>query len=643
MKSSFIKRVAVVLCFLMIATQFSIPVYAVEDTPDANNIEATLIDDTGSDEPEPTLYDENDDEENEEPTELSEDVDAENVVDVVTEDLGNVTTDSTAETLMEEAANEVLESLEGKTQDEIVEALENVEANIDTQVSTLNTQLNQIPTVAGGGYGARWAEHYKLQLKIRHLLALRAKLKAKIIKKYPNIIQKIRRIKNMRAIYSVRWGDLSGINHCAGTRVIEILQSLASGEAPCGIESYEYSGTISVDTGILKVRKKVLFEPNYDEVTQMEGSSISFNSTIAGHWDGLIVEYIPATNDDGTKPEVNVTISLGNLNETYTGSQVIGRKDIGNGHMVEIRRIASMIQGISTANQDVLIQQKINVEEKISNIHDKIYRLRMLGKNKEVLDEIENAVDETEEYNFDEASSAEVQNEIDAIVAELKDAVSKVDLQNIIQKLRRKIEEIKAKAKSRKFVKGMIPFKDTDDSEWYTNYVSKAKNRGIISGYKDATGNPLGEFRPANNITIAEILKIALETSGNGQSEGEPALVAARNHWAKGYVKKAEELGLNIVSDNVDINRPATRGEVIRIMLEALGVKPDPITKSDFFDVLVSHVHAAYIQYAKDLGIISGDAGTNNFRPDDSINRAEASKIANQILDNLIGGDEPWE
>jgi hypothetical protein len=115
-------------------------------------------------------------------------------------------------------------------------------------------------------------------------------------------------------------------------------------------------------------------------------------------------------------------------------------------------------------------------------------------------------------------------------------------------------------------------------------------------------------------------------------------LAAALNHWAKAYVARAEELGLDIVGEgDADLNRPATRGEVIRMMLEAAGIEPDPIGGTSFSDVPPGHKHAAFIELGNELGIVSGDDNATTFRPNDPINRAEVSKIANQIIEILLG------
>ena len=392
-----------------------------------------------------------------------------------------------------------------------------------------------------------------------------------------------------------------------------------------------------MDSGTLKIQRKVLFEKN-DAITTEEGKEIAFSSIINGHWDGLIVEYTPEEN---AEKEVSMSISIGDLSGTYTGSDIIGRKDIGNDHVFQIRKVGNIIAGLTKANQEKLLAQKLKIQDRINAFRDRIYRLKLLNAGGDSLDDIEEIIDETEEYNFDETSTTEVQSEINTALNELDDDVSDSTTAAIAERLRKRIQEIKEKAKNRKFQQNLIPFKDTDDTEWYTQYIGPIKSRGIISGYRDANGNELGEFRPANNITVAEILKIGLETAGQGQStSGEPKMTAAQHHWAKGYVKKAEELGLNIVADNnTDLNRPATRAEVVRMILEALGITPDAITTTSFSDVGITHPHAAFIEYAKALGVISGDAGKTTFRPDDPINRAEAAKIANQIIENVMGED----
>ena len=80
--------------------------------------------------------------------------------------------------------------------------------------------------------------------------------------------------------------------------------------------------------------------------------------------------------------------------------------------------------------------------------------------------------------------------------------------------------------------------------------------------------------------------------------------------------------------DNLD--RPVTRSEVIRMILEANGIKPNSSELKDvesFADVSRSHPDFEYIMEARREGFIDGDEGKNTFRPDESVNRAETARM----------------
>ena len=162
---------------------------------------------------------------------------------------------------------------------------------------------------------------------------------------------------------------------------------------------------------------------------------------------------------------------------------------------------------------------------------------------------------------------------------------------------------------------------------------------GIITGYKDAHGAPTGLFGPANPVTEAEILKMALLSSGKTIGVGIPQNRSAQNDWSAPYVQEAETLKLSVYVPTLDIHQSTTRGEVIQTILEAFGVT---IATEDnpFQDLSTTSPFASSIETAAKLGIISGDTDahgnpTGTVRPNDSINRAEAAKIialARQIL-----------
>lgn len=193
-----------------------------------------------------------------------------------------------------------------------------------------------------------------------------------------------------------------------------------------------------------------------------------------------------------------------------------------------------------------------------------------------------------------------------------------------IQKVLQQVEEAKNASKS--------GFKDVKEGDWFGSYVSSVAKWGIVSGYKDKDGKPTGKYGPGDPVTVAEILKMTMKSAKVDEKEC-PALVKhpkAGNHWAKVYVACGEAQGVRLLKGNPDLNRGASRAEVLTILFDAFQDSV-PEESSDFTD---SHGHAyeADIAFAAKLGIVSGDKDEDGnpkgtFRPNDKVNRAEAAKM----------------
>jgi hypothetical protein len=177
-------------------------------------------------------------------------------------------------------------------------------------------------------------------------------------------------------------------------------------------------------------------------------------------------------------------------------------------------------------------------------------------------------------------------------------------------------------------------FADVASNDWFNAYVSSLAEWGIVSGYKDASGNSTGEFRPANPVTIAEVLKMAMEAAKveQGNCTSDPAHAEARGHWSQVYVVCGERMNMRLMSANaaLELNRPAKRAEVVAIVHDAFGDEVLPVYSS-FRDV-AGHPFEADIATASLYGMVSGDKDgegrqIGTFRPDASINRAEVTKI----------------
>lgn len=80
------------------------------------------------------------------------------------------------------------------------------------------------------------------------------------------------------------------------------------------------------------------------------------------------------------------------------------------------------------------------------------------------------------------------------------------------------------------------------------------------------------------------------------------------------------------VIDRSNINRPLTRAEFLKLVINSVNIDVSNESNAPFADVPASHPLNKYIAYAARIGQISATQG-NNFYPDAPISRAEAAKV----------------
>ena len=80
------------------------------------------------------------------------------------------------------------------------------------------------------------------------------------------------------------------------------------------------------------------------------------------------------------------------------------------------------------------------------------------------------------------------------------------------------------------------------------------------------------------------------------------------------------------VIDRSNINRPLTRAEFLKLVINSANIDVSNESNAPFADVPASHPLNKYIAYAARIGQISATQG-NNFYPDVPISRAEAAKV----------------
>ncbi|OGJ46518.1 hypothetical protein A2272_02515 [Candidatus Peregrinibacteria bacterium RIFOXYA12_FULL_33_12] len=291
---------------------------------------------------------------------------------------------------------------------------------------------------------------------------------------------------------------------------------------------------------------------------------------------------------------------------------------------VDLTKFQDLINSMQGEGSDKEISVIINAMEHIKD--DKVLETYIDNK-KEILSYIDKLSDDKdlraaktvlEDYNFAGPTGEEVIQAIEDYLNSSQSDEDQAKLTDTIFNLRE--EDIKYKREN-----GVISFGDVLEDTWYYSNVEDLKEKGIVSGKAD------GNYDPAGTLTNAEILKIALEATGNAEN-----LVQNPNasHWVEkaGYVAKAQELGINF---NQNYDDSTSRGYVLYLLEQVGKIKPEDYSSIGFPDVSINHQYADYIEYARLQSWISGDDDTGNFRPDDSLNRAEAAKIVGKFLSSI--------
>ena len=101
------------------------------------------------------------------------------------------------------------------------------------------------------------------------------------------------------------------------------------------------------------------------------------------------------------------------------------------------------------------------------------------------------------------------------------------------------------------------------------------------------------------------------------------------------FINEIEPHNLSYRTDLIktfeDLIRPIDRGEAIMTYLQALEIQPILKEKASFPDI-TDHKARGYIEKAKEMGIVEGHPD-GNFKPNDTINRAEFAAIAYRVIE----------
>ncbi|MFA6917846.1 MAG: S-layer homology domain-containing protein [Candidatus Gracilibacteria bacterium] len=165
---------------------------------------------------------------------------------------------------------------------------------------------------------------------------------------------------------------------------------------------------------------------------------------------------------------------------------------------------------------------------------------------------------------------------------------------------------------------------------WAKTYIEDLYNKGIVSGY---AGN---YFRPTSNITRAEFVKMTVKMFGISIPDDvtkSPFEDVAVDKWYAPYIQVAKnrKLVTGYADDNFRPSQNISRAEALKILLVATGSATGEY-ENTFNDVDGSSWMAPYINYASINGLIDGYEN-GLFKPTQSVTRAEASKIISIMID----------
>ena len=178
-------------------------------------------------------------------------------------------------------------------------------------------------------------------------------------------------------------------------------------------------------------------------------------------------------------------------------------------------------------------------------------------------------------------------------------------------------------------------FRDLPSSHWAYGYVKALAEKNVINGYDDGT------FRPSNNVTREEFVKMIISATGMLQAGAEcefsdvPAGAWYYEYVASAYAKEivsgmdegAFGVGTNITRQDVAVI-------AARIIKRLKGTVPETV-ESTLTDIdTVSDYATDSVKLLNGMGIINGyDDGS--FMPKNTLTRAEAAAIISRLIENL--------
>lgn len=182
-------------------------------------------------------------------------------------------------------------------------------------------------------------------------------------------------------------------------------------------------------------------------------------------------------------------------------------------------------------------------------------------------------------------------------------------------------------------------FNDVPADAWFSSYVNDLATAGVIDSTKTS-------YRPGDLVNRAEMAKFAFQVSGLTleTATAAPFKDVPMGEWYTDYVYTLSKNG--IVSGDKKEGVPTgyfrpqdslNRAEATKMLINAAAVAEDLSGAPHFPDVVSSDWFYNFVETAFNAGVVSGYPD-GNFRPGNTINRAEAAKMVYLSMNPVVAG-----
>ena len=176
-------------------------------------------------------------------------------------------------------------------------------------------------------------------------------------------------------------------------------------------------------------------------------------------------------------------------------------------------------------------------------------------------------------------------------------------------------------------------FEDINEVAWAKEAINTLYEKGFITGYSDS------EFRPNNNVTREEFIKMILSALSSSITVTDECTFedAEKNAWYYNYLAVAERDGIIVGYDaNFGVGEFITRQDMCTIALRAADTYK-AILKNNFAVVVFEDANEIS-DYAENAimklcaaGVVNG-MGNGKFEPQGKVTRAMAAKIVYELF-----------